>query len=277
MPITEEQLRAMDAELDAQFLEEKSGTETPQETAPAPEQNSVTTPAPEPQKPIVDEKPTPDNPPAQPKADDKAAHAFEQMRKKNKELEEKANAERERVAKLEALAKKSGFASIEEFEAALEAQVVAAEAKKRNSDPATIKELQDTKARLDAIERERAKQVQQQRLFEVSTEIERLRTERGLSADEMTSILTEMETEGYTVEKLLSNPTKTIIKMVEAYAAPLLVERQVQTRLSKLSKEPKVPTEKPATSTTPPDDNDWRKQLEEEMKEYARVNYPYRK
>lgn len=268
MPITEEQLRAMDEELDKQFAEEPVASQ-----AEPTEQESTPDPVP----PVV-EQPTPDTPSTTTKpAEDKAAHAFEQMRKKNKELEEKANAERERIAKLEALAKKSGFSSIDEMEAALQAQIDAAEAKQRNSDPTTIKELRDTKARLDAMERERVEQQRKQRMFELSTELEKLRTAKGLTQDEMTNVLTEMETEGYTVDSLLSNPNKTIIRMVESYATPIILEKQVQSRLSKLQKDPKVPTDKPATTTTAPEQDDWKKLLDEEMRVYKKENYPHLK
>jgi len=150
---------------------------------------------------------------------EKANHAFEELRKKNKELST-------REQELAVLAKQLGYDDTATMLEQIRKTVYEREAKQKNIDPTVYSELQEIKRDLEK-ERNLRKEAENNARFQrFSSVLETFKTDLKLNQAELNNILNAMETDGYTLETLvnLKNPRKTL----EGYAKEKVVQTAEQ-------------------------------------------------
>jgi hypothetical protein len=117
-----------------------------------------------------------------PKGLDKAAHAFQELRNKTKTYEEK-------LKNLDDIAQRYGFKDSSELVSSLEKDSIKKIAEKQGVDPKMYAELENTKKRLEVLERENKAKEEQLVLNKFLTELDSFSKEMGLSLDEKQSII----------------------------------------------------------------------------------------
>ena len=210
--------------------------------------------------------------------EDKANYAFRQLREEAEKATKELNLKNQLVSEFEIIAKSQGFSNVDSFLDAWKEKQLEAEAQKRGIDPRVLKELEQTKQRLNEIEKEKNEAVKQTQFTKVNNVISKFASSNKLSSQEMDSIIETMGTDNVTPEMLISAPAETLEKMLTGYAQEILIEKKVQERLAKMETEDTPKTEKHRNTVTSKKPDPFSKEaLDDEMEAFKKANYPWLK
>jgi hypothetical protein len=210
--------------------------------------------------------------------EDKANYAFKQLREEAEKATKELNLKNQLVSEFEIIAKSQGFSNVDAFLDAWKEKQLEAEAQKRGIDPRVLKELEQTKQRLNEIEKEKNEAVKQTQFTKVNNVISKFASSNKLSSQEMDSIIETMGTDNVTPEMLISAPAETLEKMLTGYAQEILIEKKVQERLAKMETEDTPKTEKHRNTVTSKKPDPFSKEaLDDEMEAFKKANYPWLK
>jgi len=212
------------------------------------------------------------------KKEDKANYAFKQLREEAEKATKELNLKNQLVSEFEIIAKSQGFSNVDSFLDAWKEKQLEAEAQKRGIDPRVLKELEQTKQRLNEIEKEKNEAVKQTQFTKVNNVISKFASSNKLSSQEMDRIIETMGTDNVTPEMLISAPAETLEKMLTGYAQEILIEKKVQERLAKMETEDTPKTEKHRNTVTSKKPDPFSKEaLDDEMEAFKKANYPWLK
>jgi hypothetical protein len=210
--------------------------------------------------------------------EDKANYAFRQLREEAEKATKELNLKNQLVSEFEIIAKSQGFSNVDSFLDAWKEKQLEAEAQRRGIDPKILKELEQTKQRLNEIEKEKNEAVKQTQFTKVNNVISKFASSNKLSSQEMDSIIETMGTDNVTPEMLISAPAETLEKMLTGYAQEILIEKKVQERLAKMETEDTPKTEKHRNTVTSKKPDPFSKEaLDDEMEAFKKANYPWLK
>jgi hypothetical protein len=170
-----------------------------------------------------------------PNKEDKAAHAFKELRTKTQNLESK-------IKSLDSIAQRYGFKDHAEMMESLEKDSIKKQAEKQGLDPKIYAELENTKKRLETLESENKAKEQQLILNKFLTELDSFAKEVKLTQEEKQSIIEKMDADGYTVDMLtkIKNP-RVVFK---GYTEDKIVQKTQQKFIEKEKKKTKAQEEK---------------------------------
>jgi hypothetical protein len=212
------------------------------------------------------------------KKEDKANYAFRQLREEAEKATKELNLKNQLVSEFEIIAKSQGFSNVDSFLDAWKEKQLEAEAQRRGIDPRVLKELEQTKQRLNEIEKEKNEAVKQTQFTKVNNVISKFASSNKLSSQEMDSIIETMGTDNVTPEMLISAPAETLEKMLTGYAQEILIEKKVQERLAKMETEDTPKSEKHRNTVTSKKPDPFSKEaLDDEMEAFKKANYPWLK
>jgi hypothetical protein len=210
--------------------------------------------------------------------EDKANYAFKQLREEAEKATKELNLKNKLVSEFEIIAKSQGFSNVDSFLDAWKEKQLEAEAQKRGIDPRVLKELEQTKQRLNEIEKEKNEAVKQTQFTKVNNVISKFASSNKLSSQEMDRIIETMGTDNVTPEMLISAPAETLEKMLTGYAQEILIEKKVQERLAKMETEDTPKSEKHRNTVTSKKPDPFSKEaLDDEMDAFRKQNYPWLK
>ena len=210
--------------------------------------------------------------------EDKANYAFKQLREEAEKATKELNLKNKLVSEFEIIAKSQGFSNVDSFLDAWKEKQLEAEAQKRGIDPRVLKELEQTKQRLNEIEKEKNEAVKQTQFTKVNNVISKFASSNKLSSQEMDRIIETMGTDNVTPEMLISAPAETLEKMLTGYAQEILIEKKVQERLAKMETEDTPKSEKHKNTVTSKKPDPFSKEaLDDEMEAFRKQNYPWLK
>jgi hypothetical protein len=210
--------------------------------------------------------------------EDKANYAFKQLREEAEKATKELNLKNKLVSEFEIIAKSQGFSNVDSFLDAWKEKQLEAEAQKRGIDPRVLKELEQTKQRLNEIEKEKNEAVKQTQFTKVNNVISKFASSNKLSSQEMDRIIETMGTDNVTPEMLISAPAETLEKMLTGYAQEILIEKKVQERLAKMETEDTPKSEKHRNTVTSKKPDPFSKEaLDDEMEAFRKQNYPWLK
>jgi hypothetical protein len=212
------------------------------------------------------------------KKEDKANYAFKQLREEAEKATKELNLKNQLVSEFEIIAKSQGFSNVDSFLDAWKEKQLEAEAQRRGIDPKILKELEQTKQRLNEIEKEKNEAVKQTQFTKVNNVISKFASSNKLSSQEMDRIIETMGTDNVTPEMLISAPAETLEKMLTGYAQEILIEKKVQERLAKMETEDTPKSEKHRNTVTSKKPDPFSKEaLDDEMEAFKKANYPWLK
>ena len=210
--------------------------------------------------------------------EDKANYAFRQLREEAEKATKELNLKNQLVSEFEIIAKSQGFSNVDSFLDAWKEKQLEAEAQRRGIDPKVLKELEQTKQRLNEIEKEKNEAVKQTQFTKVNNVISKFASSNKLSSQEMDRIIETMGTDNVTPEMLISAPAETLEKMLTGYAQEILIEKKVQERLAKMETEDTPKSEKHRNTVTSKKPDPFSKEaLDDEMEAFKKANYPWLK
>jgi hypothetical protein len=216
---------------------------------------------------------------SKPNKEDKKDYAFKQLRKEADIVREELASKKELLSEIEILAKSQGFSDVDEFLRVWKERQIEEQAKKQNTDPKVLKELQDTKQRLVKIEQERNDAVQRTNINRVNTAISKFAEKNRLAESEMEKIISKMGEDNVTIDILVAAPKETLDKMLTGYAQDIIIERKVQEKLAAMEKNGTTPApekHKNTVSSKKPDPFS-KEALNDEMEAFRKQNYPWLK
>jgi hypothetical protein len=210
--------------------------------------------------------------------EDKANYAFKQLREEAEKATKELNLKNQLVSEFEIIAKSQGFSNVDSFLDAWKEKQLETEAQRRGIDPKILKELEQTKQRLNEIEKEKNEAVKQTQFTKVNNVISKFASSNKLSSQEMDRIIETMGTDNVTPEMLISAPAETLEKMLTGYAQEILIEKKVQERLAKMETEDTPKSEKHRNTVTSKKPDPFSKEaLDDEMEAFKKANYPWLK
>jgi hypothetical protein len=210
--------------------------------------------------------------------EDKANYAFKQLREEAEKATKELNLKNQLVSEFEIIAKSQGFSNVDSFLDAWKEKQLETEAQRRGIDPKILKELEQTKQRLNEIEKEKNEAVKQTQFTKVNNVISKFASSNKLSSQEMDRIIETMGTDNVTPEMLISAPAETLEKMLTGYAQEILIEKKVQERLAKMETEDTPKSEKHKNTVTSKKPDPFSKEaLDDEMEAFKKANYPWLK
>lgn len=194
-------------------------------------------------------------PPSKRTKEDKQNYAFAELRRKSKEAERRATElervanERERV--LKALMKEAGYDSLDEFQKAVDEQLLAKQAEREGfTGEGADKYKELTKRERELAEREQ--RLQQANMREKASRFNQsvlnFTQQHSLGEDGVKKIYTELEKAGYTVETLLSLPNPDVL--IKGIMADAIAQKSVERHIERKAQRKKVDTVKIAGKTT---------------------------
>ena len=224
---------------------------------------------PEPKKPIVAEAPK----------DNKQDYAFKQLREEAQTAKKQLQAYESSLKELDELAQAQGFKNHKEFLEAWKERQIEEQAKKQNIDPKVLKELNETKTRLNKIEEEKNQAMKEASLGKINNAIDKFAAKHKFDEATVQNILNKMGQDNVTIESLVITPIETLEKMLTGYAQDIIVERKVQERLAALEANGTAPApEKHKNTTTAKKPDPFSKEaLADEMEQFKKQNYPWLK
>jgi hypothetical protein len=257
---------------------ETSDEPTVQETnddKPEPKDADTTDDEPE----VAETKPTTKPIVAEPQKESKQDYAFKQLREEASNAKKQIQEYEDKMKDLNALAQAQGFNTYDDFVKAWKDRQLEDQAKKQNTDPRVLKELNETKSRLTQIEKEKMEADKQVKLNKINTTIDKFAIRYGLNDENVKNIINKMGEDNLTLESLLITPSETLDKMLTGYAQDIIIERKVQEKLAELEKNGTTPApekHKNTVSSKKPDPFS-KEALNDEMDAFKKENYPWLK
>jgi hypothetical protein len=257
---------------------ETSDEPTVQETKddkPEPKEADTTDDEPE----VAETKPATKPIVAEPQKESKQDYAFKQLREEASNAKKQLQEYEDKMKDLNALAQAQGFNTYDDFVKAWKDRQLEDQAKKQNTDPRVLKELNETKSRLTQIEKEKIEADKQVKLNKINTTIDKFAIRYGLNDENVKNIINKMGEDNLTLESLLITPSETLDKMLTGYAQDIIIERKVQEKLAALEKNGTTPApekHKNTVSSKKPDPFS-KEALNDEMDAFKKENYPWLK
>jgi hypothetical protein len=262
----------------AEAESETSDEPTVQETnddKPEPKEADTTDDEPE----VAETKPATKPIVAEPQKESKQDYAFKQLREEASNAKKQIQEYEDKMKDLNALAQAQGFNTYDDFVKAWKDRQLEDQAKKQNTDPRVLKELNETKSRLTQIEKEKIEADKQVKLNKINTTIDKFAIRYGLNDENVKNIINKMGEDNLTLESLLITPSETLDKMLTGYAQDIIIERKVQEKLAALEKNGTTPApekHKNTVSSKKPDPFS-KEALNDEMDAFKKENYPWLK
>ena len=262
----------------AEAESETSDEPTVQETnddKPEPKDADTTDDEPE----VAETKPATKPIVAEPQKESKQDYAFKQLREEAATSKKQLQEYEDKMKDLNALAQAQGFNTYDDFVKAWKDRQLEEQAKKQNTDPRVLKELNETKSRLTQIEKEKIEADKQVKLNKINTTIDKFAIRYGLNDENVKNIINKMGEDNLTLESLLITPSETLDKMLTGYAQDIIIERKVQEKLAALEKNGTTPApekHKNTVSSKKPDPFS-KEALNDEMDAFKKENYPWLK
>ena len=216
---------------------------------------------------------------AEPQKESKQDYAFKQLREEAATSKKQLQEYEDKMKDLNALAQAQGFNTYDDFVKAWKDRQLEEQAKKQNTDPRVLKELNETKSRLTQIEKEKIEADKQVKLNKINTTIDKFAIRYGLNDENVKNIINKMGEDNLTLESLLITPSETLDKMLTGYAQDIIIERKVQEKLAELEKNGTTPApekHKNTVSSKKPDPFS-KEALNDEMDAFKKENYPWLK
>ena len=216
---------------------------------------------------------------AEPQKESKQDYAFKQLREEASNAKKQIQEYEDKMKDLNALAQAQGFNTYDDFVKAWKDRQLEDQAKKQNTDPRVLKELNETKSRLTQIEKEKMEADKQVKLNKINTTIDKFAIRYGLNDENVKNIINKMGEDNLTLESLLITPSETLDKMLTGYAQDIIIERKVQEKLAELEKNGTTPApekHKNTVSSKKPDPFS-KEALNDEMDAFKKENYPWLK
>ena len=216
---------------------------------------------------------------AEPQKESKQDYAFKQLREEASNAKKQIQEYEDKMKDLNALAQAQGFNTYDDFVKAWKDRQLEDQAKKQNTDPRVLKELNETKSRLTQIEKEKIEADKQVKLNKINTTIDKFAIRYGLNDENVKNIINKMGEDNLTLESLLITPSETLDKMLTGYAQDIIIERKVQEKLAALEKNGTTPApekHKNTVSSKKPDPFS-KEALNDEMDAFKKENYPWLK
>lgn len=202
----------------------------------------------------------------------KEEFAFGKLRYENSELKQKLEQQEKYSRKMEDMARNLGYSNADELIKAYEDQQIQKEAQQKNVDPEVYRKMVNMERELETIKQREAEAKRQAGVQRFSQSLDRIASEIGLDEKEKVSMISQMETDGYTIEDIarIKNPER----FIKGYAADKIAERKYQEMLASEKKAKKLKEPKLRGESEPP--TDWEKELEKELEQYAKENNLYK-
>lgn len=159
--------------------------------------------------------------------EEKKEYAFAQLRKENKEHEAK-------LRELNEVALSYGFSSHEEMVSKLREDAMNKEARSKGVDPDIYREMQTTRAELEAIKRERLEERNQLLANNIIRNINEFSNKHGLDDNDKAELISRLDDDGFSLDDLakIKNPTR----IFKGYMSDTIIERERQKNLTNASK-----------------------------------------
>jgi hypothetical protein len=262
------------AEAESETSDEPTVQET-KDDKPEPKEADTTDDEPE----VAETKPATKPIVAEPQKESKQDYAFKQLREEASNAKKQIQEYEDKMKDLNALAQAQGFNTYDDFVKAWKDRQLEDQAKKQNTDPRVLKELNETKSRLTQIEKEKIEADKQVKLNKINTTIDKFAIRYGLNDENVKNIINKMGEDNLTLESLLITPSETLDKMLTGYAQDIIIERKVQEKLAALEKNGTTPApekHKNTVSSKKPDPFS-KEALNDEMDAFKKENYPWLK
>jgi hypothetical protein len=262
------------AETESETSDELTVQET-KDDKPEPKDADTTDDEPE----VAETKPATKPIVAEPQKESKQDYAFKQLREEAATSKKQLQEYEDKMKDLNALAQAQGFNTYDDFVKAWKDRQLEDQAKKQNTDPRVLKELNETKSRLTQIEKEKIEADKQVKLNKINTTIDKFAIRYGLNDENVKNIINKMGEDNLTLESLLITPSETLDKMLTGYAQDIIIERKVQEKLAALEKNGTTPApekHKNTVSSKKPDPFS-KEALNDEMDTFKKENYPWLK
>ena len=262
------------AEAESETSDEPTVQET-KDDKPEPKEADTTDDEPE----VAETKPATKPIVAEPQKESKQDYAFKQLREEASNAKKQLQEYEDKMKDLNALAQAQGFNTYDDFVKAWKDRQLEDQAKKQNTDPRVLKELNETKSRLTQIEKEKIEADKQVKLNKINTTIDKFAIRYGLNDENVKNIINKMGEDNLTLESLLITPSETLDKMLTGYAQDIIIERKVQEKLAALEKNGTTPApekHKNTVSSKKPDPFS-KEALNDEMDAFKKENYPWLK
>jgi hypothetical protein len=262
------------AEAESETSDEPTVQET-KDDKPEPKEADTTDDEPE----VAETKPATKPIVAEPQKESKQDYAFKQLREEAATSKKQLQEYEDKMKDLNALAQAQGFNTYDDFVKAWKDRQLEDQAKKQNTDPRVLKELNETKSRLTQIEKEKIEADKQVKLNKINTTIDKFAIRYGLNDENVKNIINKMGEDNLTLESLLITPSETLDKMLTGYAQDIIIERKVQEKLAALEKNGTTPApekHKNTVSSKKPDPFS-KEALNDEMDAFKKENYPWLK
>ena len=262
------------AETESETSDELTVQET-KDDKPEPKDADTTDDEPE----VAETKPATKPIVAEPQKESKQDYAFKQLREEAATSKKQLQEYEDKMKDLNALAQAQGFNTYDDFVKAWKDRQLEDQAKKQNTDPRVLKELNETKSRLTQIEKEKIEADKQVKLNKINTTIDKFAIRYGLNDENVKNIINKMGEDNLTLESLLITPSETLDKMLTGYAQDIIIERKVQEKLAALEKNGTTPApEKHKNTVTSKKPDPFSKEaLDDEMEAFRKQNYPWLK
>lgn len=200
-----------------------------------------------------------------PKKEDKQEYAWKELRTQNQTLQQQLKERELYLGKFERMAKELGYNDAQELLKKYEEEETEKEAKDKGVDPAFYKEFKSMQKELETTKTQKIIEQRNQKIQQFVHDLDSLVQENGLTNEDKTQIVRELEADGYGVEDIIA--IKSPKKLIAGYMVDKIAAKKVQSKL-KTKKEAFVDDKHDGASDVTTDDLE--KQIADEMKAYAR-------
>ena len=194
----------------------------------------------------------------------KQEYAWKKMREEQQALQKQLEEKQNFLFKVERMAKGLGYTSSEELIKRFDEEETEKEAQEKGIDPEFYKEFKQMQEELQLTKQEKESQFRQSRIFEFTSSLDALIKENGLPETDKQIIIGELEADGYTMDDIVN--IKSPRKLLAGYMVDKIAEKKVQSKL----KEKKAFVAEKHDSSVDISNDDLEKQIQDEIKQYAR-------
>lgn len=173
--------------------------------------------------------------PEAPDKEEKANHAFAELRRANREKEEE-------LKRLSNLAEAYGFKNYEEMVEQLETEAMDKKAKEENVDPKIYRRLHENERELEKLKKQREEEFIRAKVNKVVDRIDGFLKDNNLTEKHKEKLLEALDADGFTIEDLskINNPNR----LFKGYVADDINESKAQKELEREAKRKQLEEEK---------------------------------
>lgn len=202
--------------------------------------------------------------------EEKEEYAFAQLRKENASLKATLKEKSSSDEMLKKIAAQYGYDDVNKFTKDYEDARIIEEAKTKGYDPVLYKELQESKRRIEELERTNEQASLMAKASAFRNALDKVSNDFNLGEDEKQEVFTKLESAGYTVDTILSLPNPEFV--IKGVLADRIAEISKQKQLEKLETLDNLADDKynsgQNTKTVSLDDL-----INQEIKEYKAKNF----